>query len=259
MLFFLFDIYITYFIALRQILSLSFILWALIFVFENRKYCWLWFVVFSLIAYLFHTSAIFVVFCYLISYFIHIKSRVTIFLVIIASAILGIFSAKFSYLDVFAVILHSNIPFIDRVSNYLSDKYYTNEGSPLNIILRTTVIGLFVFSSIREDRLNHWFSKIYLFGIVFYNLFNSFPLISRANVAFIMMSLIVFTWVYEKRISKYYIGKRAIKYISIIIICYMLRSFILDSVDPDLSSSARLHPYYFFFDNYFNHPSIKRF
>jgi hypothetical protein len=141
----------------------------------------------------------------------------------------------------------------------MSSNYYSLDGSKLTYILRPAIIGLFVFSTIDEDKLNHWFTKIYFISIIIYNFFHSFPMISRANLAFAIFTIIVFTWTLgKKRLFQNYVPK-SIKVGSIIIIIFMTAAFINTCINPDITEAGRFHPYYFFFENYSDHPSLKSF
>ena len=56
--FFIFDLNISYFVALRQILGISFLLWGVYFVVKNNRRKWVYYGFFSLIAFGFHKSMI---------------------------------------------------------------------------------------------------------------------------------------------------------------------------------------------------------
>jgi len=259
LLFFLLGYHVIYFVALRQIIAISFNLLSIIFVLEKRKHYWWWFGFFSIISYLFHTSSVIVILIYLLTYIIAIKKRYYFFIAIIFSVITGFFLERYSYLNIFSLLLTPNISAFDRISFYLGNDYYSLANSPLNIALRTSLIGLFVFSALNKHVLNNWLSKIYLSSLIFYNLFHSFPLISRFNIAFSIMSIIVFTWVFGMEYKKNKKAQHLINVMVIVIILYMTRSFIIDCINPDLKNSTRMHPYYWFFEDYSKHPSIRRF
>jgi len=247
LLFFLLDVHMTYCVALRQILALSFILWGIIFVLEKRKYHWLWFAFFSLIAYFFHTSSIIVsVFC-LTVYFVPISKRWVGIICIIVAYIVGQLSESYSHLIFFEFLDRLNISSIERMSNYFDTSFdnsfaYTQRGAGLAVIS----IGLFVFGTIDKSKLNNWIVKMYLLSIIIACLFSNFPMVERLNISFSLMLIIVFTWCFENK-SKY---RKFINILALIIISYLLITFVTRSINPDMNDERRMHPYYWFFENY---------
>lgn len=81
----------------------------------------------------------------------------------------------------------------------------------------------------------------------------------RANVGFNIMLIIVFTWIFGKDYYKKTKLRQIINFSSLTIILALSFSFIEKNIKPDLTDPGRLHPYYYFFENWHNHPSIKRF
>lgn len=255
--FFLFFAYAIFFVALRQMIALSIILWGVICVSENKKNRWFIFVVLSLCAYFFHTTAAIAAALFLTIYFIPLKSKGVAYAAIILSAILGIVLESFDVLNVFSFISSLNIHVIERLSVYLEAEEL-NELLGLNITLRRSFVGILAFWLINRDKLNHWFSKIYLFGIVLYNLFCSVPMVERMFIGNSLFVIVVFVWGCENSIG--FLGKK--KYYAnlllILTIIYFTRSYILSHCDYDLESSMCMHPYYFVWEDYSDHPSITR-
>lgn len=251
--FFLIYEYIPFFVALRQILSLSIILWGVIWVIENRKYKLIVFIALSVVAWFIHTTAAVVAVLFLIAYFIPLKLRIIPIAAISISAIIGIILGKFNVLDAFGFIASFDLNTIERVSLYLESQEL-KESLPLNILLRTSVIALLIFYFLDDKQINHWFSKIYLLGVILYNLFFSVPLINRMVMANTLFVIFVFPWLLEnKYLPK---QKRLLQILLLIIILYFTRSYIITNTNYDLKNDQRMHPYYFFFEDYHNHPSI---
>ena len=257
LLFFLLDIYVSYFVALRQVLSLSLLLYGLIIIHEKRNFYFLKFFIISCVCYYIHNSSVLVSFVFMFTYFIKLKNRYLSILLIIGSLIFGISLGKLGILKILEIIAQQKYSFLERNEFYLLSEE-TQEKS-LNIVFRLSLIGVFVFGLIQEKRINHWFSKIFLFGIIIFNIFYSFPMILRVVTPFILFSIIVFTWVFEEGVNIRILSKKYILIFSFVIQIYFLRSFFISNINPDLSSLSKLHPYYFFFENYSNHPSLRKF
>lgn len=257
--FFLFFNYVTFFVALRQILSLAIILWGAIYVSENKRNKWLVFVILGIIAWFMHTTAAIVVPLFLIAYIIPLKKRIIPIAAIIITATFGIILQSFSVLDAFNFFLSLNYGAADRISGYLEhDDFITD--TFLTVALRSSVMGIIAFTFIDEEKLNHWFSKIYLLGILIYNLFISVPIMQRMVTANMLFIIIVTPWIFEsKKYVKEIKTRKIINIVFVIVILYYVRSFVIVNTTYDLDDSGRMHPYYFFFQDYNNHPSIRNY
>jgi len=255
-LFFAFGFYISYFVALRQILSISILLWGVICVYENRKYKWVFFMALSVLSYLMHTTAVITTLIYLLAYFFIVKNKKYLYILVIGSVVIGFFSENYSFINIFSIFYSQGLTPIERISNYLTLENFRDE-VPLYILLRPTVVGIFVIYFIPDNKINDLLFKIYIFSIILFNLFYQFPMIQRANLSFEIFSIIVFTWIYGS-----YGGRRLINFKNIFvvfIVLYFTRSFIIASMSPDLDGLSRMHPYFFFFEDYSSHPTITRF
>lgn len=252
--FFLIYNYSLYFVALRQILSLSIILWGVIWIIENKKYKWIIFIALSTVAWFMHTTAAVVTVIFIIAYLIPIKKRIIPITAICVSAIIGIILGKFNVLDAFGFIASYDLSAIERINIYLENQDL-NDSLQLNIVLRASVIALLIFSFLEEKRINLWFSKVYLLGVIMYNFFSPVPMINRMIMANTLFVIFVFPWLLENN----YLSQRK-KYLLhtllFIVILYFTRSYIISNTSYDLTNEQRMHPYYFFFEDYHNHPSI---
>ena len=125
----------------------------------------------------------------------------------------------------------------------------------LNIVLRDSVIAILIFSFLDEKRVNHWFSKMYLLGVVLFNLFCSVPMINRMIMSNTLFVIVIFPWLLDKNYIQQK-KKQLLNILLVIVILYFTRSYILSNTFYDLKSEQRMHPYYFFFQDYHTHPSI---
>lgn len=254
LIFFLIYNFSYFFVALRQILALSIILWGVIWVIENKKNKWIVFIMLSTVAWFMHTTAAVVAAIFLIAYFVPIKFRIIPISAICISATVGILLGKFNVLDAFGFIASFDLSVIDRISIYLENQEL-KESLPFNIVLRDSVIALLIFGFLEEKKINHWFSKIYLLGVVLFNLFCSVPMINRMIMANTLFVIIALPWLLDNNHLQQK-KKHQLNILLLIVILYFTRSYVLTNTYYDLKSEQRMHPYYFFFEDYHDHPSI---
>lgn len=255
-LFFALFIYQPYFVALRQLISISFVLWGVIYVLEKRMYAWFFFVLFSIIAYLFHTTTIFIVTMLLVSYFIKLSNKRNIYILVVASSVLGTLLGNFSSFKVFSTLVSVNLSLTSRINGYLEiDEMFT--GLSLISMMIKPILGLYVIRFIDQDLLKHWFIKIFVISLMISSLFYSFPYLSRINLGLWLFSIIVLPSVFSS--SQYKVHKNAITIYMIIIISYFSFVYIRECISPDLKDSGNMHPYYFFFEDYSDQPSGRYF
>lgn len=257
--FLFFGSYDYFFVALRQLLSLAIILWGVIYVLEDRKHKYIVYIGLSVAAWFMHTTASVVAPLFLIAYILPIKNRIIPIAAIVITALVGVVFQSFDILKAFNFFLTINFEGIDRVQGYLENNDL-NDLSTLNLTLRQSVIAIIAFLLIDKKKINHWFSKIYLFGIVLYNLFISVPMIGRMVIANLVFVIVVLSWIFEnKKYQELKQYRSKVNILMVILLIYFSRSYIISNMDYDLDSAQRMHPYYFFFQDYHDHPSITRF
>lgn len=261
LIFFLFEFYLTYFVALRQILSLGFWLWGVMYFIEKRPRRWLVYLLFTIIAYGFHTSSLIPSLLGIISYFINIKSRKLILITIALTGLLGILLNAIHITDIFNLYLNANSGLTtERLNEYMIDESHQVEVTTGFIYkLRFTWLGLWVFFAMDQERLNHWFSKFFLISICLYNTFYEINMISRMILGFYIFSIIVFTWSLGNRYKILLMKNKRLVIIPILIFAWFTQAYVRSHIDYDLDNVDRMHPYYFFWEDYSSHPSITRF
>lgn len=261
--FFLFNIYLFYFIALRQILGLGVLILGVLYVLKEKRMKWAVYLLSSIIAYRFHSSMLIPALLFIILFFLKLKSRKFALSIIITTAIVGIIGQIFDLQKIFNLFLNLNTGLTtDRLNEYMVNSSHTlnaHENSGYIYLLRYTWLGLFVFYFMDEDKLNHWFSKIFLISICLYNLFYNVDMISRMVLSFYFFSIIVFTWAFGERYKRIISNAKYLKIIPLFIFLWFFQSYIRSHIGYKLDDVDRLHPYYFFWENYQTHPSITRF
>lgn len=253
------NFYYLYFCGLRQILAISILILAMLYVYDEKKRKWTVFVLLSFVAWNFHTSAAVYAAIFVAAYFIKFKSRIVLISAVAISAVMGIVLQSFNVFDAFNFFLNLNVSATERIEGYLQEGGETLEIESIIMNLRPSLIAIGVFMFIDKEKLNHWFSILYAVQLIIANLFISVPMIGRLTGGFIVFGAIVFTWVlgndYYLRIKQ----RRLVNKILIVFFLYFGQALVKNNLDSniDLTSAARMHPYYFIWEDYSDHPSIK--
>lgn len=255
----IFDVYITYWVGLRQIIGLAILFMGLLYVLEEKKRKWLVFFSCAVLGYFFHTSIVVYAALFFGAYFVKFKSRTIIIAAIAVSAAFGIVLQSFNVMDAFNFFLSLNVESTSRLDNYLENMDEVNEITSIFMSLRPSFIAIGVYALMDKNKLNHWLSLIYIVGVIIGNLFISVPIIGRLTGGFTVFGPIVITWVLSK---KYYAVAKFRKIVNTILalfVLYFSQMYIKSNMDTniDFLSSARMHPYQFFWEDYSNHPSVK--
>ena len=259
-----------YFVGLRQIIGFSFILWALLWTINNNRrnkkihfikniflknsnYIFLIVAIFT--GYLFHTANIVYGTIILLSLLLPKMAKMYYYLTIVLSALLGFVFKQFQVLDFFSFLYSLDVDAISRISVYLENTDLKKIDS-VHLLFRMSILGMLSIYFMDESKINHLFSRLFVLGVAFYNLFYAVPMMHRFVPIFSMFGCVVYTWMFGKN---YYYKKKTravVNAICLIVVLYFTRSkFIeLDTWDP--REEQRMHPYFFIFQNYENHPSI---
>lgn len=255
--FFLTTCGMMYFVVLRQILSMAIMLAGVIYVQKNRPYKLPVLIAAGVIAYFMHASAIYVLPVYLACYFIPIRKRWVPLAIIAFSILGGFFFLKLDVGKLLSVFASVSLGLADRLENYFSGMQVDTSGFSLLGLLRRSMVGLFVFSLMPEEKVNHWFSKIYLVGIVMSNFFSDLYLIDRIILPFEIFSIICVTWAFGPRLHKASPRMKLVSYAAAALIgSYLIFGYMRDMVQSQPTDPMRMHPYYFVFQDYQDHPSI---
>ena len=245
--------------GLRQVLALAILILAMLYVYDEKKRKWTVFVLLSFVAWNFHTSAAVYAAIFVAAYFIKFKSRIVLISAVAISAVMGIVLQSFNVFDAFNFFLNLNVSATERIEGYLQEGGETREIESIIMSLRPSLIAIGVFMFIDKEKLNHWFSVLYAVQLIIANLFISVPMISRLTGGFVVFGAIVFTWVlgndYYLRIKQ----RQLVNKILILFFLYFGQSLVKDNLESniDFTSSGRMHPYYFIWEDYSDHPSIK--
>lgn len=253
----IFNIYTTYFCALRQILGLAILFLCVLYVLDDRKYKWVVFLVGTALGYTFHTSIILYSLIFVAAYFLKIRKRMILILCILGSAVIGVVLQSFNVMQAFDWFLSLNFDATERIQGYMENEE-VNEVTALFISLRPTMIAILIYSLMEKDKLDHWLANIYFMGVIIGNLFISVPMIHRITMGMMVFGPIVFTWIFSK---KYYLNLRLRSMTNAVLVLFFLyfsQAYIKNNLNSniDLLDSGRMHPYQFVWEDYNNHPSI---
>ena len=197
----IFDLYVSYFCALRQLLGLAILVLCILYVLKNGKYRWVIYCLGTILGWTFHVTIVIYSVLFVCAYFLRKINRKIALICIIGSAIIGIVLQSFDVGQIFDFYLSMNLSMTERIQLYL-EKEETNVLTSIFQNLRPSIIAVLIFVLIDKNKVNHWFSVIYLMGVVIGNLFISVSMIHRITIGFIVFGPIVFSWIFK---SKYYI------------------------------------------------------
>lgn len=253
----IFNIYTTYFCALRQILGLAILFLCVLYVLDDRKYKWVVFLAGTALGYTFHTSIILYALIFIAAYFLKIRKRMILISCILGSAVIGVVLQSFNVMQAFDWFLSLNFDATERIQGYMENED-VNEVAALFISLRPTIIAILIYSLMEKDKLDHWLANIYFMGVIIGNLFISVPMIHRITMGMMVFGPIVFTWVFSKN---YYLNLRLRSMTNTVLVLFFLyfsQAYIKNNLNSniDLLDSGRMHPYQFIWEDYSNHPSI---
>ena len=254
----IFDLYVSYFCALRQLLGLAILVLCILYVLKNGKYRWVIYCLGTILGWTFHVTIVIYSVLFVCAYFLRKINRKIALICIIGSAIIGIVLQSFDVGQIFDFYLSMNLSMTERIQLYL-EKEETNVLTSIFQNLRPSIIAVLIFVLIDKNKVNHWFSVIYLMGVVIGNLFISVSMIHRITIGFIVFGPIVFSWIFS---SQYYSMAEYSKKVNIILLLFFLyfsQAYVKNNLisNIDLTNSGRMHPYQFIWENYSQHPSIK--
>lgn len=255
------NFYYLYFCGLRQILAIAILILAMLYVYDKKKKKWVVFVFLSYVAWNFHTSAAVYAAIFVAAYFIKFKSRIVLISAVAISAVMGIVLQSFNIFDAFNFFLNLNVSATERIEGYLQEGGDTREIGSILLTLRPSLIAIGVFMFIDKEKLNHWFTVLYAIQLIIANLFISVPMIFRLTGGFVIFGAIVFSWVLGEDYYLNYKKRQLVNKILILFFLYFGQALIKQNMDSniDLTSESRMHPYYFIWEDYSDHPSIRYF
>lgn len=269
LLFFFLNCTNVYFIGLRQILGFSFVLWALLYFLKNKEYnnisdtkesqiknirCFVYLMISIVIGYLFHSSIIIYGVIIIFWLFVPLKSRLLASSLILVSFVFGVVLQRFDISSTFnwVYIFISDISDSSRLADYFINSSENGINGTFSLF-KISFLGLISVIFMEKEKLNHIFTKLFLTGIIFFNLFLTIPMLDRFNSVFYMFGGVVFTWIYTKRNDNNQLMILVKRVMSIFILLYFTLYGFVSLGRWDRMSDSKMHPYYFIFQDYPNH------
>lgn len=254
----------VYFCALRQIMGFSFILWGLIYYLyrvehdTNRiiDYKGLLCLILSIfIAYGFHTSSIVIGLLILILMFIPGNNQYLYYILICSSFIVGVILKSFDSVSILSDFYGLDVGVTERINVYLQSEQ-ENEDVGVNILWRQSLLALISILFMEKEQRKHIFVKLFVVGTLLYNLFYNIPMISRLLPIFNVFGIVCLTWIFGTKYKKSSRYRMKVNIVSLLLVLYFSRSEAIQLANWDREDFTRLHPYYFVFQDYSDHPSL---
>lgn len=242
--------YVIYFVALRQILGISFILWGVYILLSDNKRKWLYFIILTFIGGIFHQTSILVSILLIICYFLPTLKRNFLVTTLVLAICLNLFAGAGLYRLFFETVqgyLLGGGDLLEKVSVYTSDSYTTQGLTKIFGVINLSIVGLLYLFVVDNDKLATWFTKVYWLYLILYNIFIQFPMQSRLLLGLNIISIIAIPTFLT--CTRQNIDRRYLKLFMIFICLYHLRNFVnAGLVDVSSDGSALLYPYLFFFE-----------
>ena len=259
LLFMIMGLYINYMAAFRQILGMGILFFGMWYFMENKRWKWSVLVGSGVLGYFMHSSIFVTSFLYLACYFIRYKTKIVPYTAIIVSALVGRLLKLFNVqdaLNLLAVNL-SSVSELNRMNFYLGWSLYEDDDVGLLRLISSSLIGLAFFYMMTEKQATHWFARILLLGIVINNLFVGVKMLDRLLLPLMMFATICYTWMFNSRyiLDKGY--RKSCQLLLVLCIAYMSQSYYKQNTNYDTEGAMLLHPYYFFWQDYGDHPALR--
>lgn len=257
LLFFLINDLTDYLSMFRQVLGLSCLIIGIIYFEQNRKYKWVLLFTCGFVGVLFHYYILVNFVAVLVLLFVNIERRWVYIIAIVLSLGIGMLLES-SYIS-YAIDSALKIYEIQEGNAGIYLSWELAENISFFHIARLSVVALISVCFMDGNKLNHIFTKLYILGIIIFNLFYPVLMIHRLVFTFLIFDIVVVTWILDINYSLRPKRKQIINVLMWLTIFYFARQQINQSIDYDLNDSGRMHPYYFFWEDYSSHPSITRF
>ena len=260
LLFFILGYYFIYFVAMRQILATSIFLVGVMAVLDEKKRKWWIYTICTVVSCFTHNFMVIVALFYTVFYFVPIRKKKTALILVATSGIIGVFFDASTLLRLFDAYFSLGAGITtERLNEYLNSSG-VNDNLAASILgqLYYAIIGFFIIYFISDDKINHWFVKIYIVYIVLISLFREIFMIDRIIMPFALMGCIIATWSLDAIIkTKEFVPKM----MTIIIFMYVFIGYARQQINYSERELGRMHPYYFVWEDDSDHPSyyLRRF
>ena len=260
LLFMIMTLYPNYMAALRQIFGMGILFLGMWYFLENKRWKWFVFVGSGVLGYFMHSSVLVTFSFYLVCYFIRYNTKIVPYTAILVSAVVGRLLHLFNVQDALNLLAYnlSSISELNRMNEYLGLALAEDNNAGMMLLLSSSLIALAFFYMMTEKQATHWFARILLMGIVINNLFVGVRVLDRLILPLMMFATICYTWMFN---ACYFLAKGYTKFLyqGLLVLClaYMAQSYYKQNTNYDKEDAMLLHPYYFFWQDYRDHPALR--
>ncbi|WP_366938419.1 EpsG family protein [uncultured Phocaeicola sp.] len=244
----------VYFVCMRQVLGMAFFIWAIVIWLNKSKNYIIWYVLLLAIGCFFHSVIILPGIIFLLLYYCPISRKVYVSIAII-SFLLGIMRI-FDNLLIFSFLFYSGGP-LERLAPYALIELSDGSGGYLYTTFRTILCIMLCLTLSKYD-FSHVFSKMFLVGVVLFNILPNFSEIYRLGALFVVFGVIPISkmaaMLFNKIDRKIYINSALLplRILFVAIICYSYYNYYATNMRLENkieTSSATLIPYSFFWED----------
>ena len=248
------SVHAMYFICLRQVLGMACCFWGIILFIEDVKYKYIYYFIFAILGWLFHSVSPLLSIFFVLMYYVKIP-RVDYLSLIVISYVVGVLAGLMTNLSSFAIVFYMFPDVFGRLSNYAD---VMQDGKILGFwgAIKFNVLGaLFILYAPKEES-DTIFSRLSLIGIILSNMFGFFSEIYRLSGIFLVFGIIAYSSIYGGR--KHWQGLPIVKKILFyILLSYGIYSpasyYFRTSELGHFSSNDTLVPYEFFWEDRYNY------
>lgn len=216
-----------YFICMRQVLGMSFLLWGIIIWLNKPKYYPLYYIIFLLVGWFFHSVIILPGILFIILFYFNISRTIYAGIALI-SFFIGV-SGIFNDFSIFLFIFSYSGGLLDLLSNYATSEFTGSTGY-LYPTFKTILCLLICLVCSKQDY-SHVFSKMFLVGVALSNSFLTFHEMYRLAGLFTVVGVVpisaMCTSLFSKHVYKIdkIVNNTVIKILRFILIAIVMYSY----------------------------------
>ena len=249
-----------YFVCMRQVLGMSFLLCGIIIWLKKIRFYKVYYIVFLFIGWLFHTVIILPGILFMLFSYYNI-SRVFYAGIAIVSFCLGVLGV-FDDFSMFLFLFSYSGGLLDLLSNYAMIEFTGNIGYLYSTF--RTILCLMICLFLNKDDFSNVFTKMFLIGVTLSNAFPGFQEMYRLSGLFCVFGIITISQLASSIFGKkhYFITSNIIKlnlsakiiFMTILMYSYFNYSSANIRLQKRMeTSSATLIPYSFFWEDKYNY------
>ena len=241
----------VYFVGLRQVIGLAFVLLAFLYIWNGKltRMKVPLVVLFIIISIFFHTYSIVVTAVFLLVTMIHVKTKSPLYIGAIGSFMLGAIADFFSVEKFFTTYLSFGFAATSRLDVYMSMTDTLGKTVPI-LVLIVFLTSVVMIRCLNYEKIDSPFMKIFIIGVMISNLFYPIPMLSRVATPFVIFGGIPVTWLFCRDYTIQNISRRTIVFIGFCISLMLFGKCIKDNMSCDTTSLDQMHPYKLFIQEY---------